>query len=248
MGGSRSDRRCGDRRTAGARGRAAAPAKRRDGHTHETNCLNCGAALDRPLLPRMRAEGARPPHACAPSCTTSLHGVLHFEGKIWRTLPMLAWRPGELTRRYIDGERARFVSPIALFLFSRLPDVRGAQPDRRLDSWNATRRKQSDAQPSRDRRATRPKLAKLEAQRAKADRRQRQRSTANIDRKIASRKLKRFQREGVLERGPSRRAPINVDDEHRPAGSATSSRRRQENPRAGVYKLQDQRLQIQLGC
>ena len=50
-------------------------------------------------------------------CHDLLHGVLHFEGKIWRTLPMLAWRPGELTRRYIDGERARFVSPIALFLF-----------------------------------------------------------------------------------------------------------------------------------
>jgi Skp family chaperone for outer membrane proteins len=47
-----------------------------------------------------------------------LHGVFHFEGKIWRTLPMLAWRPGELTRRYIEGERARFVSPLALFLFS----------------------------------------------------------------------------------------------------------------------------------
>ena len=44
--------------------------------------------------------------------------MLHFDGKFWRTLPMLAWRPGELTRRYIDGERARFVSPMALFLFS----------------------------------------------------------------------------------------------------------------------------------
>ena len=47
-----------------------------------------------------------------------MHGVLHFEGKIWNTLPLLAWKPGELTRRYIDGERAKFVSPIALFLFS----------------------------------------------------------------------------------------------------------------------------------
>ena len=47
-----------------------------------------------------------------------LHGVFHFEGKIWRTLPMLVWRPGELTRRYIHGERARFVSPLALFLFA----------------------------------------------------------------------------------------------------------------------------------
>ena len=47
-----------------------------------------------------------------------LHGVLHFEGKTWRTLPMLAWKPGELTRRYVGGQRACFVSPIALFLFS----------------------------------------------------------------------------------------------------------------------------------
>jgi hypothetical protein len=31
---------------------------------------------------------------------------------------LLVWRPGELTRRYIDGQRATFVSPIALFLFT----------------------------------------------------------------------------------------------------------------------------------
>ncbi|KQT32307.1 hypothetical protein ASG29_10875 [Sphingomonas sp. Leaf412] len=47
-----------------------------------------------------------------------LHGVFHFEGKIWRTLPLLALHPGRLTRRYIDGERVRFVSPMAMFLFS----------------------------------------------------------------------------------------------------------------------------------
>jgi len=46
------------------------------------------------------------------------HGVLHLDGKIWRTLPLLAWRPGELTRRYVRGERAKFVSPLAIFLFS----------------------------------------------------------------------------------------------------------------------------------
>ncbi|WP_298674185.1 DUF3667 domain-containing protein [uncultured Sphingomonas sp.] len=46
------------------------------------------------------------------------HGVFHFDGKIWRTLPLLVLHPGELTRRYIAGERARFVSPLAVFLFS----------------------------------------------------------------------------------------------------------------------------------
>ena len=87
------------------------------GHTHEKNCLNCGAGLVGDYC-----------HACGQRAhvhrTLSafwhdlLHGVLHFEGKIWTTLPMLAWRPGALTRRYIEGERAKFVSPIALFLFS----------------------------------------------------------------------------------------------------------------------------------
>ena len=47
-----------------------------------------------------------------------LHGVFHFEGKFWSTLPQLFFHPGQLTRRYIDGERAKFVSPMALFLFT----------------------------------------------------------------------------------------------------------------------------------
>ncbi|MBH5321072.1 DUF3667 domain-containing protein [Aurantiacibacter sediminis] len=47
-----------------------------------------------------------------------VHGALHFEGKFWRTLPLLIFRPGQLTRRYIEGQRARFVSPMALFLFT----------------------------------------------------------------------------------------------------------------------------------
>ena len=31
---------------------------------------------------------------------------------------MLAWCPGIMTRRYIAGERARFISPVALYLFT----------------------------------------------------------------------------------------------------------------------------------
>jgi len=88
-----------------------------DGHTHEKNCLNCGAELAGEYCHAcgQRAHVHRTLHAFWHDL---LHGVLHFEGKIWHTLPMLAWRPGELTRRYVDGERAKFVSPMALFLFS----------------------------------------------------------------------------------------------------------------------------------
>ena len=47
-----------------------------------------------------------------------IHGILHFDTKSWHTLPLLFARPGLLTRRYIEGQRARYVSPLALFLFT----------------------------------------------------------------------------------------------------------------------------------
>lgn len=47
-----------------------------------------------------------------------IHGVLHLDGKLSHTLPLLLFKPGQLTRRYIEGERAKFVSPMAMFLFS----------------------------------------------------------------------------------------------------------------------------------
>ncbi|NDC59549.1 MAG: DUF3667 domain-containing protein, partial [Alphaproteobacteria bacterium] len=46
-----------------------------------------------------------------------LHGIVHFDAKAWRTLPKLVARPGTLTFDYIHGKRARFVSPLATFLF-----------------------------------------------------------------------------------------------------------------------------------
>jgi hypothetical protein len=47
-----------------------------------------------------------------------MHGVLHLDGKLWNTLPQLVFKPGHLTRRYIAGERAKFVSPMSMFLFT----------------------------------------------------------------------------------------------------------------------------------
>ena len=88
-----------------------------DGHTHERNCLNCGTLLAGDYC-HSCGQHAHVHRTLTAFFHDLLHGVLHFEGKIWNTLPLLVWRPGELTRRYVDGERARFVSPIALFLFA----------------------------------------------------------------------------------------------------------------------------------
>ena len=110
----------GEAVTGGLLGRAVEPKAGEpgsDGHTHERNCLNCGMLLVGDYC-HSCGQHAHIHRTLTAFFHDLLHGVLHFEGKIWNTLPMLVWRPGELTRRYVEGERARFVSPIALFLFS----------------------------------------------------------------------------------------------------------------------------------
>ncbi|MET3724810.1 DUF3667 domain-containing protein [Sphingomonas trueperi] len=103
----------------GMLGRAVEPhAGESHGHGHHgTICLNCGTALIGPHCHECGQSG-HVHRSLGAIGHELLHGVAHFEGKMWRTLPLLAWRPGDLTRRYIAGERARFVSPMAMFLFS----------------------------------------------------------------------------------------------------------------------------------
>lgn len=88
-----------------------------NGHTHESACLNCGT----PLIGSHCHNCGQTAHVhrtLGAFFHDLLHGVFHFEGKIWNTLPLLIFRPGKLTREYIDGRRASYVSPLALFLFS----------------------------------------------------------------------------------------------------------------------------------
>lgn len=107
----------GEAVTGGLAARAVEPAAGEgEGAGHEA-CLNCGTALAGPHCHQCGQAGHV--HRTLTAFWHDLaHSVLHFDGKLWRTLPLLAWRPGELTRRYVAGQRASFVSPMALFLFS----------------------------------------------------------------------------------------------------------------------------------
>jgi hypothetical protein len=88
-----------------------------DGHTHEKSCLNCGTKLKGPYCFEC-GQKSHVHRSVRGFLQDFVQGLFNFEGKFWHTLPMLVWRPGELTRRYIAGERARFISPVALYLFT----------------------------------------------------------------------------------------------------------------------------------
>ena len=109
----------GDIATGALIGRAVEP-HAGEGHAGGARhglCLNCGTALVGDYC-HACGQAEHVHRSLASIGHDLLHGVFHFEGKVWRTLPMLVLHPGALTRRYIAGERARFVSPLALFLFS----------------------------------------------------------------------------------------------------------------------------------
>lgn len=111
----------GELEAAGALATAGAVAGaiegREPGKPGEGGCLNCGAALAGPFCSQC-GQNAHPHRKLTHVFEEFLHGLLHFDTKAWRTLPMVAFRPGTLTRNFVYGKRARYISPIALFLFT----------------------------------------------------------------------------------------------------------------------------------
>ena len=100
-------------------GLLAGAMERPTGHAGDAhgNCTDCGQAVEGKFC----ANCGQPTHVHR-SLThlgeEMLHGVLHFDARIWRTLPLLAFNPGRLTREWVEGRRTRYVSPLAMFLFT----------------------------------------------------------------------------------------------------------------------------------
>ena len=103
--------------TAGLAGAAVEPRHGGAGDHGGARCLNCGTVLVGSYCHRC-GQNSDIHRSFGAIGHDLVHAIFHFEGKLWNTLPLLAWRPGDLTRRYIHGERASFISPLALFLFA----------------------------------------------------------------------------------------------------------------------------------
>ncbi|MCR5886229.1 DUF3667 domain-containing protein [Hymenobacter sp. J193] len=46
-----------------------------------------------------------------------LEGLFHFDGKVFRTLRQLLFKPGALTRHFWEGKRVAYVPPVRLYVF-----------------------------------------------------------------------------------------------------------------------------------
>src|SRR5919205_3072374 len=81
-----------------------------------TVCYNCGE----PLHGRFCAACGQEAKSLNPTLHDFLHEfaheVLHVDGKIFQSVRKVLFAPGFLTREYFQGRRARWVSPIRLYL------------------------------------------------------------------------------------------------------------------------------------
>ena len=160
---------------------------------------------------------------------------MHLDGKAWRTLPLLAWRPGELTRRYVEGQRARFVSPLALFLFSvflmfALFSMLG------ITSLGVGNSEAARAEAAAELGEADRKVARLDAERRRLA--ARGESTAKVDEQLvearAEQRLLRMARGGVGAGGPMFESKVDTGWPRVDEGI----RKANENPQLLFYKLQ----------
>ena len=79
-------------------------------------CLNCGE----PVVQRFCSACGQAAIDPNPSLGEFVHEAasefLHWDGKLAATFRLLFTKPGELTREYLAGRRARYLSPLRLYL------------------------------------------------------------------------------------------------------------------------------------
>src|SRR5262245_53733363 len=107
----------GEAEAAGALATAGAVAGaiegREPGTPGEGACANCGAKVDGPYCSQCGQAGYAH-RSLVHMLGEFIHSLFYLDTKLWRTLPMVVFRPGTLTRNYVYGKRARYLSPLTL--------------------------------------------------------------------------------------------------------------------------------------
>lgn len=81
-------------------------------------CRNCGEIVAERYCTRCGQLASNFHRPFFSLVMSSLADTFALDSRLWRSVPMLLFRPGRMTRNYLDGKRARYVPPFRLFLLT----------------------------------------------------------------------------------------------------------------------------------
>lgn len=92
-----------------------APHAHSAGHTH---CLNCGTQLTGPYCSACGQHDFDFHRSFGHVFLEALENIFHFDGKFFRNILTLLFKPGKLTAEFNAGKRASQVPPFRLYIFT----------------------------------------------------------------------------------------------------------------------------------
>ena len=88
--------------------------------TEPTRCRNCKAPVDGRFCGHCGQETDLRLPTLREFLREAAGRYVAFDGRFWRTVVALFFRPGRLTREYFAGRRRRYIRPARLYLFATL--------------------------------------------------------------------------------------------------------------------------------
>ncbi len=84
----------------------------------EKNCLNCNAEIVGRFCQVCGQENIEPDESFWQLCVHFIADIFHYDGKFFRTIRFLLFKPAYVTKEYIRGRRASYLHPIRLYIFT----------------------------------------------------------------------------------------------------------------------------------
>lgn len=84
----------------------------------EKNCLNCGTFVTGKYCQQCGQENVEPKDTVFGLIQHFVYDMTHFDGMFFSTLKLLLFRPGMLTKKYVEGKRASYLNPIKMYVFT----------------------------------------------------------------------------------------------------------------------------------
>ncbi|MEH0167450.1 DUF3667 domain-containing protein [Roseateles microcysteis] len=210
------------------------------------SCANCGTALTGRYCHQCGQVG-HVHRSLLHMFEEFLHGIFHFDTKAWRTVPALIVHPGRLTRAYVDGQRARHVAPLPLFLFMiflmfftfSLTSSNGTDSSENTDKGQTFVSTKAQKKIDKKIEASRARVAELQASIAKLDEKSDERADLEAELVEEKARLEGLQTAGVIVQTGSASSPVSGSISVGPDSAASQSRsesKRDDTSEAAIHK------------